>query len=181
MSLHWLPNAISVLRIALVAPILYLIAKHEYSTGLLLFFVAGISDGLDGFLAKTFDWQSRIGALLDPLADKLLIAGSFAALWLVGLLPAWLAALVIIRDILIIGGAAFYNFLIKRVEGDPTRISKLNTALELLLVLAVLARAAYAWPDSVVIVVLGAAVFVTVIISGIDYVWSWSNKARTGE
>ena len=89
--------------------------------------------------------------------------------------------LVIIRDILIIGGAAFYNFLIKRVEGDPTRISKLNTALELLLVLAVLARAAYAWPDSVVIVVLGAAVFVTVIISGIDYVWSWSNKARTGE
>lgn len=166
------------MRIVLVAPILYLIAKDAYSTALLLFMVAGVSDVLDGLLARRFDWQSRIGALLDPLADKLLIAGSFAALFLVGLLPLWLAAVVIGRDILIVGGATFYNFLIKPVEGEPTRISKLNTFLELLLVLMVLARAAYAWPDAVVIVVLGAAVLVTVVISGSDYVWSWANKAR---
>lgn len=181
MSLRWLPNAISVLRIVLVVPILYLISRYDFSTALLLFIVAGVSDVLDGLLARSFDWQSRIGALLDPLADKLLIAGSFAALWLVGLLPLWLAATVIGRDILIVGGATFYNFLIRPLEGEPTLISKLNTALELLLVLLVLTKAAYAWPDSLVIAVLGAAVLVTVVISGSDYVWSWSNKARMGE
>lgn len=181
MSLHWLPNAISVLRIVLVVPILYLITLHQYSLALLLFFVAGISDGLDGLLARTFNWRSRAGALLDPLADKLMMAGSFAALWFTGLLPLWLALLVIARDLLIVVGAIFYNFLIKPVEGEPTRISKLNTAFELLLVFSVLARAAYGWPDPVVVVVLGAAVLVTVVISGIDYVWSWTNKARKGE
>jgi cardiolipin synthase len=64
------------------------------------------------------------------------------------------------------------------VEGEPTRISKLNTALELLLILFVLSRAAYGWPDAITITVLGAAVLVTAVISGLDYVWSWSRRAR---
>lgn len=178
MQLRWLPNAISLLRIVLVAPILYYILQTEYGMALALFFVAGFSDGLDGYLAKTFNWHTRLGALLDPIADKLLVAGAFVTLANQGLIPVWLAMLVVTRDAVIVGGALAYNFLIKPVQGEPTRVSKLNTMFELALVLFVLCRAAYGWPDRITIVVLGAAVLVTVIISGTDYVWSWSQRAR---
>lgn len=180
MNLRWLPNAISILRIVLIAPILYFIVGERYDLALILFFVAGFSDGLDGYLAKTFNWHTRLGALLDPVADKLLVAGSFVTLAVTGLLPAWLATLVVFRDIVIIGGATAYNFLIKPVEGEPTKISKLNTFLELFLVLFVLSRAGYGWPNHATIIVFGAGVFVTVVVSGVDYVWSWSKRARFG-
>ncbi len=178
MQLRWLPNAISLLRIVLIAPILYYIIGAQYDLALGLFFIAGFSDGLDGYLAKTFNWHTRLGALLDPIADKLLVAGAFVTLAVQDLVPVWLATLVVIRDVVIIGGALAYNFLIKPVQGEPTTISKLNTMLELFLVLFVLSRAGFGWPDEITIVVLGAAVFVTVIISGTDYVWSWSQRAR---
>ena len=178
MSLRWLPNAISILRIILVAPILWLIASDRYLPATALFLLAGFSDGIDGYLAKRFDWHSRLGALLDPIADKLLVAGVFIMVVYAGLIPLWLAAMVILRDVVIVGGATAYNFLVRPVEGEPTRISKLNTGLELLLLLFVLCRAATGWPPQVSITVLGACVFVTVVVSGIDYVWSWSRRAR---
>lgn len=178
MTLRWLPNAISLLRIALIAPILYSILGARYDLALVLFFIAGFSDGLDGYLARTFDWHTRLGALLDPIADKLLVAGCFVTLSHAGLVPVWLAALVVFRDVVIIGGAAAFNFLIRPVEGEPTRVSKLNTFFELFLVLFVLSRAGFGWPDRNTIIVLGSAVFVTVVISGIDYVWSWTQRAR---
>ena len=180
MSLRWLPNAISLLRIVLIVPILLFILEGRYTWALALFFVAGFSDGLDGYLAKRFNWHTRLGALLDPVADKLLVAGTFIMLAHTGHLPVWLAVVVILRDVIIIGGATAYNFLVKPVEGEPTRISKLNTVLELSLLLFVLSRAAFGWPDAVAITTLGAAVLVTVVISGVDYVWSWSRRARAG-
>lgn len=181
MSLRWLPNAISMLRIVLVAPILWCIVAGQYAWALALFVFAGFSDGVDGYLAKRYDWHSRLGALLDPIADKLLVAGVFVTLVVAGLLPVWLAGIVILRDVVIVGGATAYNFLIRPVEGEPTRISKLNTAFELVLLLFVLSRAAFGWPPQVTITVLGAAVLVTVVISGIDYVWSWTQRARAGK
>lgn len=180
MSLRWLPNAISLLRIALVGPILYLIVDGQHGLSLMLFVIAGFSDGVDGYLAKRFDWHTRIGALLDPIADKLLVAGTFIVLVYVGLIPLWLAALVIIRDVVIVGGATAYHFLIQQVEGEPTRISKLNTALQLLLIVFVLSRAGYGWPDEITITIIGASVVVTVVISGVDYVWSWARRALQG-
>ncbi len=177
MSLSWLPNAISLFRIALVPPILALLLNGRHDIALVLFFVAGFSDGLDGYLAKRFEWHSRSGALLDPIADKLLVAGTFVTLSITGHLPVWLAAIVILRDVVIVGGATAYNFLVRPVEGEPTRISKLNTAIELLLVLFVISRAGFDWPDKITITILGAAVLVTVVISGVDYVWSWTNRA----
>jgi cardiolipin synthase len=180
MSLRWLPNAISLLRIALIVPILLLIVDGQYKTALILCFVAGSSDGVDGYLAKRFDWNTRLGALLDPIADKLLVDGVFVTLVYTGHIPLWLGVLVIVRDVVIVGGATIYNFLIRPVEGEPTRISKLNTALQLLFVLFILCHAAFGWPDQIAITVLGAAVVVTVVISGIDYVWSWANRARQG-
>lgn len=180
MSLRWLPNAISLLRIALVAPILMLIIDGQYGFALGLCFIAGFSDGVDGYLAKRFDWHTRIGALLDPIADKLLVAGTFMVLVYTGHIPLWLGVLVIFRDVVIVGGAALYNFLIRPVEGEPTRISKLNTALQLLFILFILSRAAFGWPDQITITVLGASIVVTVVVSGIDYVWSWARRARQG-
>ncbi len=181
MSLSWLPNAISLARVALIAPILALLLNGQHDIALLLFFVAGFSDGLDGYLAKRFDWHSRTGALLDPIADKLLVAGTFVTLSITGDLPVWLAAIVVLRDVVIVGGAMAYNFLVRPVEGEPTRISKLNTAFELLLVLFVISRAGFGWPDQITITMLGAAVLITVVISGIDYVWSWANRALLKE
>ncbi len=177
MSLRWLPNAISSLRILLVAPILLLILNDHFVWALLLFFVAGFSDGIDGYLAKRYDWQTRLGALLDPVADKLLVAGTFITLTYTQHIPLWLTAVVILRDVVIVGGAAAYNFIVKPVQGEPTRISKLNTALQLLFLLFVLSRAGFGWPDKISITVLGAAIVITVVISGVDYVLSWSRRA----
>lgn len=178
MSLNWLPNAISLLRIALVAPILMMILEGSFGWALALFWLAGFSDGVDGYLAKRFDWHTRLGALLDPVADKLLVAGTFMTLAYTQHIPVWLAAIVILRDVIIVTGATAYNFIVGPVQGEPTRISKLNTALQLLFLLFVLSRAGFGWPDEIAITILGASILVTVVISGIDYVWSWSRRAR---
>lgn len=178
MTLSWLPNLISVVRILLIPPTLYAIAVEAWTVALGLFFFAGFSDGLDGFLAKRFAWQSRLGALLDPAADKLLMAGVFLTLAAVGLVPVWLAAVVIMRDVVIVSGALAYQFLVAPVPGEPTRISKLNTAVELLYVLSVLGHAAFTWPPDITLTVLGAGVLVTAVVSGTDYVLAWARRAR---
>jgi cardiolipin synthase len=169
------------MRIALVAPILMLILQGSFGWALALFWLAGFSDGVDGYLAKRFNWHTRLGALLDPIADKLLVAGLFITLAYTGDIPIWLAATVILRDAVIVAGATAYNFLVRPVQGEPTRVSKLNTALQLLFLLLVISRAGFGWPDEISITILGASVLITVIISGVDYVWSWSRRARRGE
>lgn len=181
MSFNWLPNAISLMRIALVVPILMFILDGSFGWALALFWLAGFSDGVDGYLAKRFNWHTRLGALLDPVADKLLVAGMFITLAFTHDIPVWLAAVVISRDVVIVVGAIAYDFLIEPVRGEPTSISKINTVLELLFLLFVLSRAGYDWPDQITITVLGAAILVTVVISGVDYVWSWSRRARQRE
>lgn len=181
MSLSWLPNAISTLRILLILPILWLFVIGEYGWALALFLLAGLSDGVDGFLAKRYQWNTRLGAILDPAGDKLLVAWTFGTLAYLEHIPVWLAVVVILRDVVIVAGSAMYNYLVRRLEGQPTRISKLNTALEFVFLVFVISRAGYGWPDSVTITVLGAAVLITVVISGYDYVSNWIRRARAGE
>ncbi len=180
MSLRFIPNAISLLRIALVLPVLILLHRGDYGWALLLFWIAGLSDGVDGYLASRFSWQSKLGALLDPIADKLLIAGMFISLAVIGLIPVWLSAVVITRDLVIVCGAVAYHLLIEPLQGEPTTVSKLNTMVQLLFLLFVLSRATFGWPERITLTVLGAATFVTVVISGIDYVLRWSGRARSG-
>jgi cardiolipin synthase len=181
MSLSWLPNAISIMRIALIGPILYSLLNGQFAWALALFFVAGFSDGVDGYLAVRFNWTTRLGGLLDPAADKMLITGMFVALAWTGHIPVWLASIVILRDVVIVAGALAYNYLVKPVPGEPSRISKLNTALQMLYILFVVSEAGFGWPDKIALTVLGASIFVTVVISGVDYIWSWSRRARAGE
>lgn len=179
MSLSWLPNAISISRIALIVPILWLFVNEQFGWALGLFLGAGLSDGIDGYLAKKYHWDTRLGAFLDPAGDKLLIAWSYGTLAFLGYIPVWLAFIVIFRDVVIVAGSFMYHYLVRRLEGQPTRISKLNTALEFVFLVLVIWKAGYDWPDDITITVLGAAVLVTVVISGYDYVSNWIRSARS--
>ena len=179
MHLKWIPNIISIFRILLILPVLLLIFRSEYQWALFLFLIAGLSDALDGYLAKHFGWRTRVGALLDPVADKLLVAGSYIVLAGLNLIPFWLAAIVVSRDLIIAIGVFIYSFVIEPFEGEATKISKINTFMEFLFVLLVLCSAAFDWPANSVITVIGSAVLVTVFISGIDYIISWIRKIRS--
>jgi cardiolipin synthase len=172
-----LPNAICFVRILLVVPIMLFLVRGQYESALLLIVIAGLSDGLDGFLARRFGWTSRFGGLLDPLADKLLFVAVFAALCWNGLVPLWLFAVVIGRDIVIVSGAFAYEFLIGPVEPNPSRVGKLNTVMALLYLFFVMTWQIYGWPSPVSITIVGAGVFVISLVSGLDYVLTWSRLA----
>ncbi len=133
-----IPNLITGLRILLVPPFLWLLLQERYGAALLLFVIAGISDALDGFLAKYYGWTSELGGLLDPIADKLLLIGAILALGWLNELPVWLVTLVILRDAVIVAGAVSYHLMIERVQASPLLISKLNTLMQLTLVFAVI-------------------------------------------
>ena len=177
MSWRFLPNAICVARMLLVAPLVLWIVEGRFAAALLVLVIAGFSDGLDGFLAKRFDWRTRLGGLLDPAADKLLLVSAFLALTYAGLIPLGLTLVVIGRDVVIVLGAICYQWLIAPVQGEPTAISKLNTACQLAMVFFTLTSAAYAWPPDVSLLVLGGAVVFTSIVSGLSYVLRWSARA----
>ncbi|GMQ88758.1 MAG: CDP-alcohol phosphatidyltransferase family protein [Gammaproteobacteria bacterium] len=174
-----IPNLITVGRILLVAPVAWALMVQDFMLALILFFVAGVSDAVDGFLAKRFGWESRLGALLDPLADKFLLVTCYGVLAWNGLLPMWLLVLVLIRDLLIVGGAVVYNFRIRHLEAAPTLISKLNTLLQILLVLLVIIQQAIGWGQERWIDWLIYAVTISVIWSGLDYIVTWTRRARS--
>jgi len=174
-----IPNLISFLRILLTIPVVWLLIERQFTAALILFVVAGFSDGLDGFLAKRYAWQSRLGGLLDPLADKALLMSSFLVLGVLGLIPVWLVMLVIFRDLLIVGGALYYHFSVEDLQASPSLISKLNTLLQILLVLLVVTDAGpYPLPPSLLEGLVWATL-ATILVSGVNYVWVWSMKARS--
>ena len=177
MSLRWLPNALCALRLLLVAPLVWLLLEERYAAALALVFAAGISDGLDGFLAKRYGWQTRLGSLLDPAADKLLLVSVFLALASIGAVPVPLVVIVVLRDIVIVVGALLYQLLVAPLQGQPTPISKLNTAAQLLLVLVVVVGEVAAVPLDALLRWLGAAVVFTSIVSGLSYVLTWARRA----
>jgi cardiolipin synthase len=177
MSFKWVPNAICVVRVLLVGPIVFMLLDERYLAALVLIAIAGFSDALDGYLARAFDWRTPLGSLLDPVADKLLVVSVFLTMTILGLVPVFLTVVVILRDVVIIGGAAAYQWLIAPVQGEPTVISKLNTVCQLSFVLFTLTDAALTWPPGSVLTVLGAAVLFTSLTSGLNYVVGWSKRA----
>ncbi|QIK37396.1 CDP-alcohol phosphatidyltransferase family protein [Caldichromatium japonicum] len=172
-----LPNLISIARLIAVIPVVYLLIRHEFGWALVLFLIAGLSDGLDGYLAKRYGWQSRLGGLLDPLADKTLLVCCFLVLGAQGLIPLWLVLAAIFRDIVIISGALLYNYGIGEVEAAPILTSKINTAVQIILVIAVIFDAGlYDLPEGL-IAALSWLCLLTVAVSGVQYVWIWGRKA----
>ncbi len=170
-----LPNLICVARILMTAPIVYYLIGGEYPVALLLIMIAGFSDGLDGYLARHYGWTSRIGGLLDPLADKLLFVSVFASLTWTGLVPLWLFAVVIVRDVVIVSGAVAYECLIGPVEPNPSKVGKLNTVLALLYLLFVMTDQIFGWPPQVTILICGAGVLLVSLVTGLAYVVPWSS------
>jgi cardiolipin synthase len=174
---HDIPNVITALRIVLVAPILWLLLQASYGEALLLFLIAGLSDGVDGFLAKRFNWTSRLGGILDPMADKLLLMGAILVLGWQGDLPIWLVAMVIFRDVVIVIGAISYHFLIEPVEPTPLLVSKLNTLMQIVLVIVVLFhKGVIGLPESLVNALVYCAALTT-LLSGAAYVKGWGERA----
>ena len=172
-----IPNLISCFRIVLVAPVVWAMLEFDFRLALLLFAIAGISDGLDGFLAKHFQWQSRLGSILDPIADKLLLVACFATLSYLQLLPWWLFWLVIGRDLLIVAGALTYHRVFGEFELKPLWSSKINTLLQILLVLLVMVQAQW-FPQLDEIKTIGIwLVVASVINSGSEYVLVWGMSA----
>ena len=172
-----IPNIITALRFLLVPPVVILLLQERFTAALIVFGVAELSDGLDGFLARRFDWRSRLGGIMDPLADKLLVVSSFVTLGWLGLIPAWLVLLVILRDLVIIAGATFYHMRIEQFDAEPSVASKLNTAAQILLVLAVLYSSGIQTLPVMLMDVLLYGVLVTTLWSGFDYVWTWGRRA----
>lgn len=177
MNLSFIPNAICIVRVLLVMPIVASLLASRYDLALLLIVVAGASDALDGFLAKTFGWRSRLGSLLDPIADKLLMISTFITLVYIGLVPLPLTAIVVLRDIVIVIGALVYERISGELRGEPTLISKLNTACQLAFLVLAIAQAGFGWPPVDWLVLLGAAVVFTSVTSGVNYVLVWSKRA----
>jgi cardiolipin synthase len=172
-----IPNWICVFRVLLIPPILYLLTTSDFVSALALIAIAAVSDGVDGFLAKHFNWTSRLGGFLDPLADKFLLVAIFLVLTGLGLVPIWLTAVVIGRDLAIVIGGFTYQWLVGEVHADPTWISKVNTFLQLVFVLSVVAQEALRLPGELTLLILGTGVFVSSLISGLDYIWTWGGRA----
>ncbi len=171
-----IPNLICVLRIILVFPVVTLILNGDTIFALILFVIAGLSDGLDGFLAKHFHWQSRLGSILDPIADKLLLVSSYVAMAYVDLIPVWLVAAAFLRDIVIVVGGYAYHRFIGEFEMAPSFISKFNTFMQILLIAAVLSQQLTVIPSDIIDwMVMGT--LATIMLSGIDYVFVWGKRA----
>ena len=172
-----IPNILTIARVFLTLPVAYLLLEQRYTEALWLFFIAGVSDGLDGFLAKHFGWSSRLGSILDPLADKILLVTTYVCLGWVGVIPMWLVFLVLGRDLIIVLGAAAYYLLIGSYQMAPSWVSKTNTTLQIVLGLAlVFSLGAYELPTAL-LTALVYGVCVTTVLSGLDYVWTWGRKA----
>ena len=174
--MHHLPNIISFLRIILVAPIVWALLNNQYDLAVILFVIAGISDGVDGYLAKRFDWTSRFGGVLDAIADKLLLVSTFICLWLLAVFPLWLVALIIIRDVLIVGGGVIYNLKVEKFIAEPSVMSKLNTLLQIVLATVGVLSLGLLNVSAVMIDVLSWAVAITVVVSGFGYANTWGRR-----
>jgi cardiolipin synthase len=176
-----IPNALCILRMLLVVPVAWLLVTDNYRLTLALFAFAAATDGLDGFLAKRFGWTSELGKILDPLADKILLVGVFITLAALGVVPVWLAATAVLRDVIITAGAITYKYLYSygELQGRPTAVSKLNTLAQIIYLLLVVAARAGDFAPQIAITVLGALVFVTTVVSGLDYVITYTRKAAT--
>lgn len=177
MNLRFLPNALCVLRMLLAAPVALVLWYGQYRWTFVLFGIAAVTDGLDGFLAKRFGWTSELGKILDPLADKLLLITVFVTLALQGAVPVWVASLAVSRDIVITAGAIAYRMIYGYVDGHPTLISKLNTVCQIFYVLGVIAFAAADRPPAGLLIMLQWIVVMTTVGSGCDYVITYSRRA----
>jgi cardiolipin synthase len=170
-----LPNFITLLRLAALPFFLVAISDGKFGIALAIFVAAGLSDGIDGFLARNFDMKSALGAYLDPIADKLMLMSSYLFLAIPSYpapvkVPVWLSVMVISRDFLLLLVALLMILATARRRFPPSWVGKVTTVTQIITVLIVLCANIWDWPRSLVLVAFGAAA-TTTILSGFDYVY----------
>lgn len=182
-SLRQVPNLVTVLRILLVGPAAWMLWHDQVWYALALIAAAGVSDAIDGELARRFNWRTRFGAIADPTADKLLVVVVFTVMALKGHLPFWLLAIVITRDVVIVSGALTYRRLFGHLDIEPMVLSKINTGLQVvLLILLLLARTDVEPLAAACAAIVAPAGFIVValvsVVSGAQYVIVWTQRAK---
>jgi len=175
--LRHLPNFICLVRIALIWPTIDALYSGRYWAALALVAICAISDGLDGWLAKRFNWTSHMGKILDPLADKLLLVALFLTAAWINLLPWWLTAVVVARDVMIGFGAVIYRLWFGPLHGRPTRVSKINTGMQLAVALAAILGAAAQLTTPEMVTALAILTVLTTVVSGADYLSAFTRRA----
>lgn len=177
-----LPNIITLGRLLSVPVVVYLILNDFMTAAFWLFIAAGISDGVDGYLAKTLGQSSALGAYLDPIADKVLLVGVYVTLGQAGHLPNWLVIMVVFRDLIIVGGIIFLHIStdgVRRVR--PLLISKVNTAAQIALIALVLTELGLGLEIGGLLDALVYVVAATTIVSGASYIINWSRTVEPVE
>ena len=175
--LQYLPNSLTLLRLLLAIPLGFLILREDYMWALAIGSLAGLSDALDGYFARRLNALSRFGAILDPIADKILITITFVCLAQMELVPWYLAIAVITRDLIIVAGAACYYKLIGPFEFAATGLSKSNMFVQICFcVLVLLTQVVNGIPSGAILVGTVAVLFIAAA-SGFDYIMSWTVKA----
>lgn len=177
----WVPNLITLARLLSVPVTVYLILQDYFAAAFWIFLAAGLSDAVDGLVAKHFRVTSLVGSFLDPLADKALLMAVYVALGSLGHIPLWLVILIVFRDLLIIGGALLFQTLTHSLKMEPLFISKVNTVAQITLAGIVLAglglEASGGWLEPVLVYAVAA----TTLASGAAYVVKWGRRAVTYE
>jgi cardiolipin synthase (CMP-forming) len=168
-----IPNMITMARFCLVPVIIVCVVSQAWASAFWLFLAAGLSDGVDGFIAKRFDQRSELGAILDPLADKALLVSLFIALGLVEALPAWLVILVVLRDVMIIAAVIISWALDRPLAIKASRLSKVNTAAQIVLVQFVLFTRGFGFDLPSVTAVGAAFVAALTLASAAAYLRLW--------
>ena len=177
-----IPNIITFMRCILILPIMWLLLNARYDEAFYLFIVAGISDGIDGYLARTYNCRTKLGSIADPLVDKLFIVCTLMVLAFIHQIPLWLLIIVVIRDLLLVGAVAFDYIRGHVYEIKPTLISKINTVMQVLFVIAILASLGPVplseWIKHTLMIIMCG----TTVLSYLDYSIQWfshSSDMRT--
>lgn len=176
-----LPNIITLIRILLVPVIVWAIASHQMTIAFVIFVVAGISDAVDGFLAKRFNMTTEIGALLDPVADKALLVSIYITLGISDAIPRWLVILVVSRDLMIVGAVIISWLLENPIPMKPLMVSKLNTVAQVAFAAFVLASLGFGFSASPYETILMGFVTVLTLLSVSLYLVEWTRHISTTE
>ena len=168
-----IPNYITLLRLALVPFVIWSMTTGNMMLALVGFIIAGVSDGVDGFIARRFDMRSELGTYLDPIADKLLLVSVFLALAYLGAIPAWLVVLVVSRDAMIVSGVMLSTVMGNPVEMRPLFVSKANTAAQIILVAVILGHLAFKANWNFITGPLIIIVAILTVVSAMAYLVAW--------
>ncbi|MBX2846887.1 MAG: CDP-alcohol phosphatidyltransferase family protein [Acidiferrobacterales bacterium] len=176
----YVPNLLTLARIGMVPWLVVLLQQQNYLLSLVVFVIAGISDAVDGYIAKKYDAITKLGSILDPIADKALLVSAYVMLSIMEIVPFWLVVTVVFRDLVIVGGYLIMEIFFGEVTMKPLRISKVNTVVQITFVVIVLVTLAWQVDLSTMLTLFGYLVFVTSAVSGAAYVYIWSIKTTQG-